>query len=43
MQHLVVQTARPDGLQADDWVVNGVNRKGICLLKFAVHATVQTQ
>ncbi|XP_076804353.1 furin-1-like isoform X2 [Clavelina lepadiformis] len=27
MQHLVVQTANPDQLIADDWVVNGVNRK----------------
>ena len=32
MQHIVVQTARPDNLNPqpeEEWVINGVNRKGI--------------
>ena len=28
MQHIVVRTAKPDHLVADDWQVNGVGRKG---------------
>ena len=28
MQHIVVMSARPDGLTSNDWVVNGVGRKG---------------
>ena len=28
MQHLVVRTAQPDLLIADDWLVNGAGRKG---------------
>ena len=28
MQHVVVLTARPEELRADDWVVNGNGRKG---------------
>jgi furin len=27
LQHIVVQTARPEKLNADDWVINGVGRK----------------
>ncbi|VDQ17605.1 unnamed protein product, partial [Trichobilharzia regenti] len=27
LQYLVVYTARPDGLYADDWHVNGVGRR----------------
>ena len=29
MQHIVVRTARPANLKADDWQVNGVGRNGI--------------
>ena len=29
MQHIVVQTARPANLQTNDWVTNGVGRRGI--------------
>ena len=29
MQHIVVQTARPESLRTDDWVVNGVGKKGM--------------
>lgn len=28
MQHLVVQTSKPAHLNANDWVTNGVGRKG---------------
>ncbi|XP_041369645.1 furin-like protease kpc-1 isoform X2 [Gigantopelta aegis] len=27
MQHLVVETAKPNNLLSDDWVINGVNKK----------------
>lgn len=30
MQHIVVRTAKPANLKADDWQVNGVGRNGIC-------------
>ena len=30
MNHIIVQTARADGLRANDWVVNGAKRKGKC-------------
>lgn len=29
MQHIVVLTARPTHLLANDWIVNGVGRKGL--------------
>jgi len=29
MQHIVVMTARQVNLKADDWVVNGIGRKGM--------------
>ena len=32
MQHIVVETARPTNLNPDDWVINGVNRKGVLWL-----------
>jgi len=32
MQHIVVMTARMVNLQADDWVVNGIGRKGTKLM-----------
>lgn len=32
MQHLVVQTSKPAHLNANDWVTNGVGRKGIGVL-----------
>lgn len=28
MQHIVVRTAKPDHLKANDWQVNGAGRKG---------------
>jgi furin len=28
MQHIVVRTAKPANLKADDWQVNGVGRNG---------------
>lgn len=28
MQHLVVETAKPDHLISNDWVVNGIGKKG---------------
>ena len=28
MQHIVVETAKPDDLHAQDWVINGVGKKG---------------
>jgi len=28
MQHIVVETAKPDNLNAQDWVINGVGKKG---------------
>lgn len=28
MQHIVVETAKPDNLNAADWVSNGVGKKG---------------
>ena len=44
MQHIIVLTARPSGLHAGDWVVNGVGRKGQCSLfePAAVHSAVLT-
>lgn len=32
MQHLVVQTSKPAHLNANDWVTNGVGRKGTGVL-----------
>lgn len=32
MQHLVVQTSKPAHLNANDWVTNGVGRKGTGML-----------
>lgn len=32
MQHIVVRTAKPANLKADDWQVNGVGRNGIRLV-----------
>lgn len=32
MQHIVIATARPKGLKAADWSVNGVGRAGMYLL-----------
>lgn len=32
MQHLVVQTSKPAHLNANDWVTNGVGRKGTRVL-----------
>ena len=29
MQHIVVQTARPANLQADDWATNGAGYNGL--------------
>jgi len=36
MQHIVVITAQMVNLHADDWVVNGIGRKGMNLMD-AVH------
>lgn len=33
MQHIVVATARPANLRAPDWIVNGVGRNGMYVLK----------
>jgi len=33
MQHIVVMTARQVNLKADDWVVNGIGRKGTSVIK----------
>jgi len=33
MQYIVVMTARQVNLKADDWVVNGIGRKGTALLE----------
>lgn len=33
MQHIVVLTARPTHLLAEDWALNGVGRKGIFIIK----------
>jgi len=35
MQHIVVMTARMVNLRADDWVVNGIGRKGAHLTDMA--------
>lgn len=32
MQHIVVRTAKPANLKADDWQVNGVGRNGMYLV-----------
>jgi len=32
MQHIVVMTARQVNLKANDWVVNGIGRKGTHLM-----------
>lgn len=28
MQHIVVMTAKPENLHAQDWLINGIGRKG---------------
>lgn len=32
MQHIVVLTARPTHLLANDWIINGVGRKGLYII-----------
>jgi len=36
MQHIVVMTARPEGLKSTDWITNGVGRKGQSLTKLFI-------
>lgn len=48
MQHIVVLTAKPGNLDADDWLINGVGRKGklrrqLVSFNFLLHFSVERE